>query len=360
MVKKELNEVYLLRGIASLIVCLFHLILGNGDLLPPSNWLEQTFSFGYLGVEIFFILSGYVICYSLPKGFSYGDLRTFFLKRLSRIEPPYLISIIIVLILNYLSHKVTGLESGGIDIYYVSLHLAYLNNFIGNTYLNVVYWTLGIEFQFYVLIGLLFPLISSSKTKLFATFFIFLILASLHTPPSISVILPYLSFFGIGILLFSYKFEKRVSLSWLLLLLTCFLTQIYFYQGIAATIASFATVLVILFWKYANSIIRFFSMISFSLYLLHVPIGGKVINLGGRYVTSDASRYFLIFVAFVTSILAAYLFYKFVEKPAFVFSKSFKYKTRPINKEDNKNQSNTISPEFQTKSLVILNDANLK
>lgn len=354
MPKKELNEVYLLRGLASLMVCLFHLILGNEDFLPSTNFLEKAFSFGYLGVEVFFILSGYVICYSLPKGFGYADLKTFFLKRLARIEPPYLISIAVVIVLNYLSNKITGIESESINIYYLSLHLAYLNNFFSNTYLNVVYWTLGIEFQFYIIIGGLFPIIASSLPKTIIALLLFMALACLPVPQSISVILPYFSFFGIGILLFSFKLENLVRLPTFLIVFTGFIIQIYFYQGIAATVASVATAMVILFWKYSNGVIRFFSMISFSLYLIHVPIGGKVINLGARYVTSDVTKYLLVLLAFGTSIFAAYLFYRVVEKPSFTFAKSFKYKNvRRKNGNEYSPSSDSTKSGNQPKTVVV-------
>ncbi|RYZ22991.1 MAG: acyltransferase, partial [Chitinophagaceae bacterium] len=131
--KKELEEVFLLRGVASLMVCLFHLILGNEGLFPSSNLLEQIFSYGYLGVEVFFILSGYVICYSLPLDFGLADLRAFFLKRIYRIEPPYIVSILVVLLLNYLSHSITG-QPNHVDFLAVLGHLAYVNNFNTSTY----------------------------------------------------------------------------------------------------------------------------------------------------------------------------------------------------------------------------------
>src|SRR5690606_28624124 len=51
------------------------------------------------------------------------------------------------------------------EIDYIQLfsHLGYLNNFIGKDWLNPVFWTLAIEFQYYLLIALFFPLISSKK-----------------------------------------------------------------------------------------------------------------------------------------------------------------------------------------------------
>jgi peptidoglycan/LPS O-acetylase OafA/YrhL len=348
--KKELNEVYLLRGVASLMVCFYHLVLGN-DLLFPSDYLvEKTCSYGYLGVEIFFILSGYVICYSLPENFSSRHLGTFFLKRLTRIEPPYVISIILVLLLNYLSHKITGLPNE-VDLIAIASHLAYINNFIPNTYVNVVYWTLGIEAQFYVLIGLLFPFMRRTKYFLLFGLGAFIGISCIQMPGSIAVILPFLSYFTLGISLFFFKIKKQISLPlFTIITLVCF-GQLFLFQGTPGTIAAIIAVLVLLFWTYVNKTIRFFSMISYSLYLIHVPVGGKIINLGMRFVGSDLSRYLLVFLALCVCIGFAYLFYRFVELPAFQLSKRIRYKTdSPINPTANDTMP---SARFEEPKVVL-------
>ncbi|RYG28935.1 MAG: hypothetical protein EOO01_38980 [Chitinophagaceae bacterium] len=87
---------------------------------------------------------------------------------------------------------------------------------------------------------------------------------------------------------------------------------------------------VILFWRRVNDAIRFFSAISYSLYLLHVPIGGKIINLGMRYTHSNESRYALVLFALGVSVIASYAFYKFVEMPAFRLSKKIRYPEQKV------------------------------
>lgn len=350
MARKELNEVHLLRGLASLMVCLFHLILGNANLFPSSNLLERTFSFGYLGVEIFFILSGYVICYSFPEGFGFRHLGTFFSKRIVRIEPPYIASIVLVIVLNLFSHKITGIKT---EISYLNVlsHLAYINNFNPTTYLNVVYWTLGVEFQFYLLIAFVFPFMKVSRYILLLILGIFMFLSCLHFSDKIAIILPYLSYFALGILLYFYKLKRQVNSLLFLFLSVLFTTQIFFFQGVEGTVAAVFTVLVLLFWQYSNSIIRFFSTISYSLYLIHVPVGGKVINLGMRFATSPLSRYSLVLVAVLVSVGFAYLFHKIVEQPAFKLSKKIVYKfpnTRSVESGSNKEDRN-----FQKQILTV-------
>jgi peptidoglycan/LPS O-acetylase OafA/YrhL len=62
-------------------------------------------------------------------------------------------------------------------------------------------------------------------------------------------------------------------------------------------------------------------MISYSLYLVHVPIGGRIINLAGRLPESIEYRYPAIVVAFIVSIFGAYLFWRIVELPSQRWSK---------------------------------------
>ncbi|RYY70631.1 MAG: acyltransferase [Chitinophagaceae bacterium] len=324
MAKKELNEVFLLRGVASLMVCLFHLTLGNEALFPPTHPLEQIFSYGYLGVEVFFILSGYVICYSLPAGFNYSDLRSFFLKRLTRIEPPYLVSIVLVLLLNYMSSAVTGMTYQTNFLALIG-HLAYINNFYPQTYVNVVYWTLGIEAQFYLFIALVFPLVRASRPFLMFTAASLLFLACIPIPSNISVILPYLAYFTLGILLFFFKVKRQLPVAIFISLAFLSCLQIQIFQGTPGTVAAILSVTILLFWKHVNKTIRFFSTISYSLYLIHVPVGGKVINLGIRFVSNELSKYLLLLLGLAVSIGFAYLFYRFVELPAFRLSKRIKY-----------------------------------
>src|SRR5438876_135397 len=91
-----------LRGIAALAVTWYHL---TGSPQVTTGWLRQGGTFGFHGVEAFFVISGFVIPYSMYCG-GYRprlDFLRFFAKRLVRLEPPYLASIVFVLALSYLS-----------------------------------------------------------------------------------------------------------------------------------------------------------------------------------------------------------------------------------------------------------------
>lgn len=322
--KKELPEVHLLRASASLLVVIFHLFLGNINLFPSPSIFKEIFKYGYLGVEVFFMLSGYIICYALPKNYSYSNLIPFLTKRLIRIYPAYLISMTMVLVLNSASHYITHLENhiSGLDIF---SNVFFLANFGLGEYLNIVYWTLGIEFQFYILIGLIFNLISN-RTNLIIYILCLLLVSSLQFTENTDTILRYLSIFGLGMLVFFFKKKKLINFRSFAFLALLLLIQIYFFLGISVLIISLLSLLTLLFWDKTNVVILFFSNISFSLYLIHVSIGGKIINLGLRLANTLTERYLLFFTALVVTIFCSYLFYLLVERPAMLWSKKIKYK----------------------------------
>jgi peptidoglycan/LPS O-acetylase OafA/YrhL len=189
----------------------------------------------------------------------------------------------------------------------------------------VVYWTLGIEFQFYIIIGLIFPFMQNENT-LGLFLLLFIALSCLPVFKTMSTILPYLSIFGLGILTYYYKMRKTVSFKFFILFAVALLIQLFFYQGIPVFAACTFGMLILLYWDYNNRLIRFFSGISFSLYLTHVTIGGKIINLGLRYVETLTDRYLLFITALGISIAFAWIFYRIIENPSILWSKKIKYK----------------------------------
>lgn len=321
--KKQLPQIIFLRGLAALMVCFFHLYCGNVNLFPNTNYLKTTFSYGYLGVPVFFMISGFIIPYSLPADYKFRQFKTFFLKRIVRIEPPYIVSILLVILLNYLGSYYNHIPLHFSWVDFLG-HFIYLNNFGLGTYYNVVYWTLGIEFQFYILIGLLFALISRSRSYLIIFMAVLLLATFIHVN-NMQLIFQYLSIFGIGILTYFYQFKKQVNKTLYLSLCALFLVQIYVYLQAATFCASLFTLILLNYWNYRHTVIDFFSNISFSLYLTHTIIGGKVINLGLRYVNMGGERYLLFMLALGICILFAYLFYLAIEKPFILIGKRIAY-----------------------------------
>lgn len=86
---QKLNGLEHLRALAILLVLLYHYC----KLFPHPEWTESWGSFGWVGVDLFFVLSGFLIASQLFKGIRENNkvnLREFYLKRFFRIMPAYL------------------------------------------------------------------------------------------------------------------------------------------------------------------------------------------------------------------------------------------------------------------------------
>jgi peptidoglycan/LPS O-acetylase OafA/YrhL len=73
------------------------------------------------------------------------------------------------------------------------------------------------------------------------------------------------------------------------------------------------TALAIAFVTLRSSLLTWLGLMSYSLYLVHVPIGGKVVNLGARYAHGLYSEITVLFLACLASLFVAYLLYWAVE-----------------------------------------------
>jgi len=308
--------------VAAISVCLFHIVNSNPAFIAAANPIAKICKYGYLGVDVFFIISGFIICYSLPADYTLKDLPVFVKKRLIRVEPPYLVSIIFTLLVAYIAALYTH---NPINVSWVNLlyHIGYINNFTTNSYINVVYWTLGIEFQFYILIGLLFGMMNRSIYLLAFIIIAFLSLSFVSIKGT-SLIFEQLPLFCAGILIFYINFSERYSKPVLVFLL--FVTfGIIAYTDLSTFIVSVFTIAIILIPMHRYKAISFLATISYSLYLIHVPIGGRVINWSLRFVKTDVQRYWIIILALAICLITAYLFYILIEKWTTNISKKIKY-----------------------------------
>jgi peptidoglycan/LPS O-acetylase OafA/YrhL len=208
-----------LRFVAIAMVVLFHLngyLLAKSSLhhsgsLLQSDWLAQIAFVGFRGVELFFVISGFIL--GLPfaahhlKGAARINLRKYYLRRLTRLEPPYFVT---VLLLFVLALWVQGKTAA--DLYpHLAASLCYLHNMIYGSPSSVigVAWSLEIEIQFYVLVPFLTFLFAIRRRWFRRLFLVATILGvlsaqSLFLPPSGTAslsILAYLQFFLIGFLL---------------------------------------------------------------------------------------------------------------------------------------------------------------
>jgi peptidoglycan/LPS O-acetylase OafA/YrhL len=305
--KPHIQQVDYIRAIASLAVALFHL---GGKVLP-------VLKYGWLGVDMFFLLSGFIICWAIPISYTWKLSWRFISKRIIRIEPPYIISIALALTAHFI---IKG--SYRPDWVNVLSHLAYLNNFTGGQYLNPVYWTLGIEFQFYLFVALCFPFLVS---KFGPYFLLALCISSQFIPTPGGSLLAFFPAFALGILYYLYV-KKNINIKGFIIFGVLITVWSFYRSGWMPTGACLFALLLLLLPLKANRIVSFFSRISFSLYLTHDIVGSNLVVYLGTLLPKTFWYKGLEFgTGIMVSILFAYLFYLCIEAPFLRLSKRITY-----------------------------------
>lgn len=146
-----------LRLIAALAVAAFHLTaswridgVNEPEYFLPH--LTHVTVYGFLGVELFFLISGFVIGMSSWNR-SLGD---FFTSRVSRLYPAYWICILITATVVTLAPIAGGVPvSGKPELREIAVNLTMLQEPLGVRSVDTVYWTLFVELRFYLLFALL-------------------------------------------------------------------------------------------------------------------------------------------------------------------------------------------------------------
>jgi peptidoglycan/LPS O-acetylase OafA/YrhL len=321
-----------LRGLAALAVCLFH-FAGRDDLLPNGP-LKSLSKYGSLGVVVFFVISGFVIPWSMARGgYRLTQFSRFFLKRLIRLEPPYIVAVAsaVALTVFYSAVKDRPFPPTPDWWFQVLTHGGYLTRFAGFDWLDDVYWTLAIEFQYYLLIGLMFPLLSHARADLrwAASVLLALVGLSALTLPIKVTILTYTPIFVLGILPYQFRIGlidgRSLAAAWVgLTALLCWTQN----PEIALTAAATSAVIANMDrgWGPLNSL----GTISYSLYLFHATLGGVIINLGIKHTSSAAGRYFVFAAALTASFAVAIAVYWLVERPAQRISARIRYRPKTV------------------------------
>lgn len=206
-------EVDGLRFLSILVVMLSHTFIAwrrhNGfDESTFAAWPNALLLFlnnGHTGVLIFFVISGYIIALPFAKAIPKGhdlNLKNYYLRRLVRIEPPYLI----IMTGFFLVYALTGWQ----HVVHYGPHYAasifYLHNVIFpyTPGLNDVAWSLEVEIQFYLLAPLFFRvyrLPAPARRMVLCAFAIVGLALPLLWCPDIVTLYHYFEYFACGMLL---------------------------------------------------------------------------------------------------------------------------------------------------------------
>jgi peptidoglycan/LPS O-acetylase OafA/YrhL len=166
--RRFIPEVDGLRFVAIAAVILYHMG-GRLDVIPGADggWfdvsLRRSLEIGHYGVQLFFVLSGFLLAMPFAKWrlgrSARPSLRTYYYRRITRIEPPYVVAMLLLFAVGIAAHRLSDASKWPDVAQWPNLlaSLLYQHNLIyhGNSLINPVAWSLEIEVQFYLLAPLL-------------------------------------------------------------------------------------------------------------------------------------------------------------------------------------------------------------
>lgn len=137
------------RGLAALLVFLFHYWTFYLLDQPVTVWkipLTDIFAAGHLGVDIFFVLSGFLVFLSLVRS---SSVQSYWRKRLLRIVPLAWFCTVTIFAYQYVVNNANWWDFWS--------HILFLQSFFENTYhsINPVMWTISVEMAFYLVLPIL-------------------------------------------------------------------------------------------------------------------------------------------------------------------------------------------------------------
>jgi peptidoglycan/LPS O-acetylase OafA/YrhL len=186
-----------------------------------------------------------------------------------------------------------------------------------------IFWTLAIEAQFYLLIGLSLPLLVKHPPWPALAVMALWILAPLvagHGP----TVFTWTALFALGIVVFLYR-ASLLSLPWAASVFAAAGVVELSVHGWASAFIGVGTAVFIAFCPgiHFRALVAI-GTISYSLYLIHPLIGGRVINFTSRLPDQEFVHWLALTVAVLLSLAAAAVLYYVIEKPSHVLSRRFR------------------------------------
>jgi len=308
-----------LRAVAALSVCLYHC---TGGMLPKLvvPVAERTFSYGYLGVDIFFVISGFIIPYSLlGKNYQARDIFGYLKKRAVRIAPPAYASLLLVIGQWYFIDKLINHNlryTGTLSLGRVVHNVLFTVPFTHYGWISTLFWTLAIEFQFYLFVGLLFNYLFSRPLPWFVGIYALVAMAFVLPATQVVGFLHYSTLFALGGLALLWQ-QQRIS--WLAYAgaLLLFGGLAYWQLGPYAALLGVGTALAINGITFRIPILSALGKLSYSLYLVHgiAATTAEFVLVRLLAPTTDARKLALTAACLLLAVGGSFLFYTFVEKP---------------------------------------------
>lgn len=334
--KERLAAIDALRGLAALSVVLYH-FLGFIPLMSipvgaAGDILVAVTRYGHLGVEVFFVLSGFVIAMTAARySFSPSVGARFVLRRLVRIVPPYWF-VVGLTAGTFIAGKAAGFFlNTTVTPDQLAAHLVYAQNVLGYVPLDDAYWTLCLEVQFYFVFAVSMVALSRFSANVWVCWFTALTLGSLAVDVADAVPRDWFPRlwhqFGVGVLVYHSRTFWFARWPLVLVLLTSASLGVYRKSDSDFVVLAVACVLLLMgrhhwLWAECPAILVKLGGISYSLYLIHGYVGkGLDILLRRGVGRSEPFVWFLMAGAVVAALALAAALYYWSERRAIEWSR---------------------------------------
>tara|TARA_R110002049_G_scaffold50370_3_gene143027 strand:+ start:47427 stop:48548 length:1122 start_codon:yes stop_codon:yes gene_type:complete len=320
-------ELDALRGLAALAVVFFHFTTRYQELFGHRESLPLSISWGDYGVNLFFMLSGFVILMTLERT---SDSVKFAWGRFTRLYPAYWAAVV----LTFVVVMAFGLSGQQVSIRQAIVNLTMIQSLLGTPHVDGAYWSLQAELIFYCNMLLVYRLGAfrwpTATTAIWVSLAAMAVatqsLSEMVSPTTAGILskvvtiasFKYIAMFGLGILIYDGRRRTDARIT-RLLAAGCCLAAIALRSGTEAMLIDAA--LAAILWMAVNGRLAwlnakwltFLGAISYTLYLTHQNIGYIVIReLEDRGVYPIVA----IFVAFAVALTMAIGLHRFVERPS--------------------------------------------
>lgn len=301
-----------LRGTAAIVVCLYHF---TNFFLSKTAWAHFLFQYGYLAVQGFFVISGFVIPFSMEKkGYKITDALGFIKKRIVRIEPGYWASIALMLVMDFSTRLQPSFKGvlPEVSVFSLFLHLFHLNALLYLTWIREIYWTLAIDWQFFLLLCASFW--AFGHRQVWVRYFALAIFVGLHWIAAPEWLFYHSFGFAAGIMLY-YFYTSKCSIVEFIFGISTILILDYQCMGITHFLAISASVAIIWACNRAWSPILYLGKLSYSIYLTHLILGWTFCSFVAMFTQNEWILTASIFISLVPNILFADFFNRKIEIP---------------------------------------------
>jgi peptidoglycan/LPS O-acetylase OafA/YrhL len=335
-----------LRAIAALGVMVEHMF---GDLLrqtPPAagpmntvgDLLVQNVSLGRFGVALFFLISGFVVPFSIGGE---RPLPNFVVSRVFRLYPALWLALAVLATMACLAGEPTKLVT-------ILANMTMAPTLFGQAWLSPIYWTLFIELSFYILVALLFSVGKLRHVGVLSALSLALVAATaipvqlrVHGIANLPVqyLGMHLSFLFLGLLLRLWLVERIPGARAAALALV--LAQIvavplvaefslargdnFIMEGLTPVFTAYVLAFVVFFAavrfdRPRSLLLARIGMISYSMYLFHWTVNVAVYRF--LPLTGQLSDIVTMLICTIFTLLVSWLVYRMVERPMIMFGRA--------------------------------------